>query len=524
MDSYGYIPQATEQRILCASCGTAVAPNAANMCVDCIRSQVDITEGIPKQATVHFCKGCDRYLQPPNVWVKAELESRELLSLCLRKLKGLNKVRLVDAGFIWTEPHSRRIKVKLSIQKEVFASAILQQVFVVEYIVANQYCEECTRVDAQLTWKAVVQVRQKVAHKRTFLWLEQLILKHNAHKDTTNIKEFRDGLDFYYVQRSHALKMVEFLQSVMPMRMKTSEQLISTDTHTGSSDYKFTFSVELVPICKDDLVVLSTKMARTLSNINPLALCIRVSNAITFIDPTTGRHSDLRAQNYWEAPFPALVENKDLIEFYIIDVQYEGQVGKYQLATCEVARSNDLSTTYFARTHLGFILNPGDHCKGYILANANFNNDNFDTLEMGTRRGTIPDVVLVRKSYPNARKRQRTRNWKLKNMVKEEDLDAHRTKADKARAEQDYEIFLRDVEEDPELRGMLNLYKGSGVVGGAAAAGANNGDDMDEDGDADMEDDDEDPEEDFPEIDIDDLLDDMEQMQLGDDEIAESYE
>ena len=29
------------------------------------------------------------------------------------------KVRLVDAGFVWTEPHSKRIKVKLTIQKEV---------------------------------------------------------------------------------------------------------------------------------------------------------------------------------------------------------------------------------------------------------------------------------------------------------------------------------------------------------------------------------------------------------------------
>jgi len=35
---------------------------------------------------------------------------------------------------------------------------------------------------AKNTWKASVQVRQKVTHKRTFLWLEQLILKHNAHK------------------------------------------------------------------------------------------------------------------------------------------------------------------------------------------------------------------------------------------------------------------------------------------------------------------------------------------------------
>lgn len=31
----------------------------------------------------------------------------------------LLKVRLVDAGFVWTEPHSKRLKVKLTIQKEV---------------------------------------------------------------------------------------------------------------------------------------------------------------------------------------------------------------------------------------------------------------------------------------------------------------------------------------------------------------------------------------------------------------------
>ena len=33
-----------------------------------------------------------RYLQPPSTWVAAQLESRELLSICLKKLKGINKV------------------------------------------------------------------------------------------------------------------------------------------------------------------------------------------------------------------------------------------------------------------------------------------------------------------------------------------------------------------------------------------------------------------------------------------------
>ena len=33
-----------------------------------------------------------RYLVPPTTWVSAQLESRELLSICLKKLKGLDKV------------------------------------------------------------------------------------------------------------------------------------------------------------------------------------------------------------------------------------------------------------------------------------------------------------------------------------------------------------------------------------------------------------------------------------------------
>jgi nonsense-mediated mRNA decay protein 3 len=94
---------------------------------------------------------------------------------------------------VWTEPHSKRIRVKLSIQKEVFTSTILQQVFEVEYIVSHGQCPDCTRLAAKNMWKASVQVRQKVNHKRTFLFLEQLILKHNAHKDTVRRRRMRSA-------------------------------------------------------------------------------------------------------------------------------------------------------------------------------------------------------------------------------------------------------------------------------------------------------------------------------------------
>src|SRR6185295_14509568 len=123
------------------------------------------------------------------------------------------------------------------------------------------------------TWRACVQVRQKVPHKRTFLYLEQLILKHGAHKDAINIKEVHDGIDFYFAHRNHAEKFLDFLTSVTPVKTNKSQELISHDIHTSVKQYKFSFSAEIVPICKDDLVALPIKLAKSAGNISPLVLC-----------------------------------------------------------------------------------------------------------------------------------------------------------------------------------------------------------------------------------------------------------
>jgi nonsense-mediated mRNA decay protein 3 len=43
-----------------------------------------------------------------------------MLAFLLKQIKGLNKqVKLVDVGFIWTEPHSKRIKLKAEVKREV---------------------------------------------------------------------------------------------------------------------------------------------------------------------------------------------------------------------------------------------------------------------------------------------------------------------------------------------------------------------------------------------------------------------
>ena len=300
----------TEHKILCCQCAVAIAPNAVNMCVNCLQVNYDIGANISKQVQQNHCRGCLRYERRDGGWSAVEEESKELLALLLRKPRGLAMVKLADASYVWTEPHSRRLKLKLTIQKEVVAGAVLQQTFVVEYILGNKQCPACQRREAKDTWTAVVQMRQKVPHKRTFLWIEQLILRHSAHSDTTNIVELKDGLDFFFDQKAHAEKIVNFLQSVAPVRYKTSKQLISEDTHTGKGRYKFTYSVEILPICKDDMMWLPRSTNATLAHIGQLVTCCKVSNVIHLVNAQTLQAAELQPMCFWKTPFRAALSRQ----------------------------------------------------------------------------------------------------------------------------------------------------------------------------------------------------------------------
>ncbi|KAE8346369.1 hypothetical protein BDV24DRAFT_123782 [Aspergillus arachidicola] len=518
MDLDAPVPIAAQDHIaatiLCCNCGAPIdgTTAAGALCQDCVRSTVDISEGIQREAVVHTCRDCERWLLPPQSWVSAALESKELLALCLRKLRGLTKVRIIDASFIWTEPHSRRIKVKITIQQEVAAGTILQQAFVVEYVVHYQQCSDCLRSFSPHTWVASVQVRQKVPHKRTFLYLEQLILRHRAHQETNNIKEAKDGLDFYFSQRSHAEKMVEFLSSVVPVKVKKASELISMDIHTSTKSYKFSYSVEIVPICKDDLVAIPIKLARSIGNISPLTLCYRIGTSIQLLDPNTLQTAEVPGATYWRSPFKNLADVTELVEFIVMDIEPVGKSnGRFHLAEATVARASDLGSndqTYFTRTHLGGVLHVGDSVLGYHLTGSMFNDPNYDAIEASSQySSTIPDVVLVKKHY--ARKKNKSRNWRVKRMAREHEEEAlqastggsRKQEQERERLEADFEMFLRDVEEDQELRGTIELYK--------ARKNQNAGGmEMDEDSD----------DEGVPKINMDELLDDFDELNMNDDE------
>ncbi|XP_031837642.1 60S ribosomal export protein NMD3 [Nomia melanderi] len=455
-------PVRQETMILCCICGIGIQPNPANMCVSCLRTQIDITEAIPKQATIHFCKGCERYLQPPAEWIHAALESKELLTLCLKKLKGLNRVKLIDAGFVWTEPHSMRLKVKLTVQAEVMNGAVLQQIFVVEYTVNHHMCDDCHRTEAKDYWRALVQVRQKCTNKKTFYYLEQLILKYKAHEHTLGIKPIHEGLDFFYANEATARKMVDFLSSVVPCTYDHSKKLISHDIHSNIYNYKFTYSVEIVPISRDSIVCLPKKLGHQLGGINPICLVYKITNAIHLIDVATGQIAEVSSTLYWRHPFNSICDPKQLIEYIVMDIEpisfkdrkfFPGQGAisiKHGVADVWLVRRCDLGINenyIHTRTHLGHVLKPGDTALGYAINDSNINDDNFELLN----KDLVPDVILTKKSYAHDRvARRKIRIWKLKHMLQNED-DLNN----------DYYEFLEDIEEDPEMRQNINIFRDS---------------------------------------------------------------
>lgn len=454
--------------ILCCDCGAQIQPNPTNRCIACIRARNDISEGIPKQHTLYFCRGCERYLDPPATWVPAALESKDLLKLCLKKMKGLNKVRLVDAGFVWTEPHSKRIKVKLVVQKEIQAGAVLQQDFIVEYVIAGQMCDDCHRVEAKDYWRAVVQVRQKADHKRTFYYLEQLIMRHNAHGKALGIKPVHEGLDFYFSNEQGARHLVDFFSSVVPCRWTHSKKLISHDIHSNCYNYKLTFSVDIVPVCKDSVICLPKKLAHQLGGIGQVCVVQRITNNISVIDPSTAQFAEISSSVYWRNPFGTLCTSRNLTEFIVMDTNEadvkhftgQGQIShKHQVAEVWVQRSSELGTDnmIFCRTHLGHLLAPGDTVMGFDLRMSNVNDSNIDKMS----EDTVPDVVLVKKVFADKATRNARRRWKLKHLTVDDDAGSQN---------RDYTDFLEDLEEDPQYRTNVNIYRDETKVAAVSEA------------------------------------------------------
>jgi len=352
--------------------------NPSKMCLDCLKSRVDLASEISKHQTLQFCRHCGKYNKPP--WVRADLESPELLQVCLSRIRGLSRVKFADASFIWTEPNSRRVKVRVTVRGEV-EKALLEQNCVVEFEIVDTQCEECQKSFTPHTWNSKVQVRQRTHHKRTIYHLEQLILKNGAQKECLGIKPKDNGIDFHFGSKGSANKFVEFVKGNVPCQVKFSKQLTSHDAKSNQYNYKYTHLVEIVPICRDDLVVVPQSKHQS-----KLALCYKVGSTVYLLDAASLQPLEIKPEKYFRNPIYPLAVRDQLTEFIVMDLEAEKD---HHIA--EVARANDENfgeEVFQVRTHLGRILNPGDSVLGYDIARMT----DLDTKEV--------DIVLVKKLPP----------------------------------------------------------------------------------------------------------------------------
>lgn len=144
----------TAIEIPCCLCGTMILPNNANQCSACLAQEFDLKSLLQRgpgggDIVIHQCRKCRRFERTEKVFEPLEHETPELLALCLKHIPALSsasdpKLHLVDAMWVWTEPHSMRLKVRLTVRAEI-QNVMIQQRVMVELMQKFKQCPDCNR-------------------------------------------------------------------------------------------------------------------------------------------------------------------------------------------------------------------------------------------------------------------------------------------------------------------------------------------------------------------------------------------
>jgi nonsense-mediated mRNA decay protein 3 len=426
----------TAMKIPCCLCGTLIFPNNANQCATCLAQGFDLKSELERgpsgahHPTIYQCRKCRRYQKTPTFYEACDPESPELLAICLKHIPALrsNTYKVKEASWIWTEPHSMRFKVKLTVQALV-QNVMVQQRVMVELHCGWQHCPDCDREFTNRTWTAVVQLRQRRNDhgQKGLLALEQALRSNtDIRKHVLSIDASREGLDFYFLNVPQAQMFSNYLRKISPMKVSTSQKLVSADSHSNTAHHKHNISCEMVPLCVQDLVMVE-KSCKNNKLAGQLILILKVKSTLHAISasPTRARLMDsmleLSPDSYYkhEKSYRVLQATNGLMRFVVVDAElcdndhhhghddgeedplYKGPqsgVEKYALADVQVSREHEFGSAdadiLCCVTHLGHLLQPGDVCLGYDLTtlvgdadwDANLNN-----------QFVVPDVVLVKK-------------------------------------------------------------------------------------------------------------------------------
>ena len=147
----------------------------------------------------------------------------------------------------------------------------------------------------------------------------------------------------------------------------------------------------------------------------------------------------------------------------------------------EIVRASEYGQgdrTFMVNTHLGEFITYNDTVLGYDLDQMTLQDLDEYVNDSKRNKHELPDVVIVKKAFPKIRKRQKARIWKLQHLDKESIYENNiwegkKKKGNKNedvdmedRKQQDMRDFMEEIEEDPEMRSNINLYRVSIIQSG----------------------------------------------------------
>ncbi|EUD65357.1 hypothetical protein C922_04300 [Plasmodium inui San Antonio 1] len=394
------------QLIACILCGDSIKANTSKMCNNCILQNVESSSiNINKDTyLIYYCRECKRYLH--NRWVYCELESKELLALCLKKVNKLKKLKILDAKFLYTEPHSKRIKIHLSVQEELINNFISEMELILHYVIKYTQCDDCKKTYTPYTYNTCVSVRQKVEHKKTLLFLESLLLKYNMNENIINIVSNPDGLDFHFLSRTDALKFCDFILSKTMSKCKNSKHLINHDANNNTYNYLYSFSIDICPICKYDLIFFPKDLSIKYGIKSSFYLCLHVSIFIILINPFCSSNSaHISQERYNKHPFLPLLSEADSKVFLILNVEYIDSDSYSKNERRCGASASSASATSAASTN--------SRCRDSIEDAAQEDNVSLNGREKGASNRSI------RAKHKNVNLKRKTKNSVSSNTVEE---------------------------------------------------------------------------------------------------------
>ena len=284
--------------------------------------------------------------------------------------------------------------------------------------------------------------------------------------------------------------MSHFIIVILLLRLrpqvKSSKKLIGTDDKSNVTNYKYTNLVEICTLCKDDLLFLPKKLARTIGNISRLVLVKNITNVIHVIDPLTGQTGTIESDAYWRDPFrPVATAARTRLTRYVVlgkdpvflerNTSKKGVTKKQRskLALITAARESDLGSNNSQleeRSHLGYLMKSGDICLGYDLRECQLVDDEAEEERVA---GKFPDLIVVRKLYggvatgesDSAKKRTfRLQRLEVKKGGEEDNARGKKVKKEVEMEQMDEEDFMQELEADKEMRTKVNIYKSDIVL------------------------------------------------------------